>query len=388
MFKLKDRFTIIIVTHNMQQAARVSRPDRLLLDREDRRPGPADRVRRHPEDLQQPGREEDRGLHHRPLRLSRGSGASLLRGTTRPAPPVTPARSGPCRLRAAPTAAGAACVTWRWPRPAPPRQVPGTRPPAASVTSVGGSMVDLAGLRRASASAGRIHRCGRPRRRRRGSAAPPAAGPRRSTCRSGAARTPGVIHRLHGSSRSDRSVSPRSASSSAKRSRRRTSAARAASQSSPLTSPTTGRRSGPASSTPASSKTSRAAAQTTAWAACRGQPEPRPPTRRRRAGPVAGRVRSRRVDPAAGEGVHRRRRPSRRRRRMTYTSKSVVGRAQQQRRWPRPAAAPAAPPDSAGTGGRARPAPGVRGSSHRSSRPCGEPSAPDRAARAILGGWA
>ena len=33
MFKLKDRFTIIIVTHNMQQAARVSRPDRLLLDR-------------------------------------------------------------------------------------------------------------------------------------------------------------------------------------------------------------------------------------------------------------------------------------------------------------------------------------------------------------------
>ena len=70
MFQLKDKFTIIIVTHNMQQAARVSRPHRLLLDREDRRPGPADRVRRHPEDLQQPEREEDRGLHHRPLRLT------------------------------------------------------------------------------------------------------------------------------------------------------------------------------------------------------------------------------------------------------------------------------------------------------------------------------
>ena len=70
MFKLKDRFTIIIVTHNMQQAARVSDRTGFFSIDKTGDPGRLDRVRRHPEDLQQPHREEDRGLHHRPLRLS------------------------------------------------------------------------------------------------------------------------------------------------------------------------------------------------------------------------------------------------------------------------------------------------------------------------------
>src|SRR6266702_4683385 len=46
------------------------RPHCVLLYREDRRPRPADRVRRDDEDLHEPVGEEDRGLHHRPLRLS------------------------------------------------------------------------------------------------------------------------------------------------------------------------------------------------------------------------------------------------------------------------------------------------------------------------------
>ncbi|CAA9294798.1 MAG: Phosphate transport ATP-binding protein PstB, partial [uncultured Friedmanniella sp.] len=45
------------------------RPHRLLQHRGHRPAGPPRRDRRHAEDLQQPGREEDRGLHHRSLRL-------------------------------------------------------------------------------------------------------------------------------------------------------------------------------------------------------------------------------------------------------------------------------------------------------------------------------
>ncbi len=43
MRELKSRFTIVIVTHNMQQAARVERPHRLLHDRAGQREGPAHR---------------------------------------------------------------------------------------------------------------------------------------------------------------------------------------------------------------------------------------------------------------------------------------------------------------------------------------------------------
>ena len=63
--ELKRQYTIVIVTHNMQQAARVS--DRTaffwlgkLVEVNDDR-----------EDVHQPRREADRGLHHRPLRMTR-----------------------------------------------------------------------------------------------------------------------------------------------------------------------------------------------------------------------------------------------------------------------------------------------------------------------------
>ena len=71
MAELKDQFTIIIVTHNMQQAARVERPHRLLQPLRAGPAGPRRRDGRHLPDLHQPLPEGDRGLHHRSLRLNR-----------------------------------------------------------------------------------------------------------------------------------------------------------------------------------------------------------------------------------------------------------------------------------------------------------------------------
>ena len=70
--ELKERFTIVIVTHNMQQAARVS--DRTaFFNLVGRRPArQAHRDRRHRADLLQPVRPGHRGLHLRPLRLTPG----------------------------------------------------------------------------------------------------------------------------------------------------------------------------------------------------------------------------------------------------------------------------------------------------------------------------
>ena len=61
MHTLKHRYTIVIVTHNMQQAARVADRDRVLQSRHERRRARrnADRVRRHRDDLQAPGRFTD-----------------------------------------------------------------------------------------------------------------------------------------------------------------------------------------------------------------------------------------------------------------------------------------------------------------------------------------
>ena len=67
--ELKADYTIVIVTHNMQQAARVSDQTAFFNLKADRRAGPAGRGRRHPADLQQPHRAGHRGLHLRPLRL-------------------------------------------------------------------------------------------------------------------------------------------------------------------------------------------------------------------------------------------------------------------------------------------------------------------------------
>ena len=72
MEELKREFTIVIVTHNMQQAARVVRPHRVLHHRcaRGRARRPPRRVRRHREALHRPDRSPHRGLHHRAVRLS------------------------------------------------------------------------------------------------------------------------------------------------------------------------------------------------------------------------------------------------------------------------------------------------------------------------------
>ena len=69
--ELKESYTIVIVTHNMQQAARVCDTHRVLQPRRCRQARPAHRDRPDREDLLQPQREGDRGLHLRPLRLTR-----------------------------------------------------------------------------------------------------------------------------------------------------------------------------------------------------------------------------------------------------------------------------------------------------------------------------
>ena len=73
MHELAQTYTIVIVTHNMQQAARVCDCTAFFtaeVDEQAGAPRPAGRVRRHRQDLHQPDRQADRGLHHRPLRLT------------------------------------------------------------------------------------------------------------------------------------------------------------------------------------------------------------------------------------------------------------------------------------------------------------------------------
>ena len=69
--ELKERFTIVIVTHNMQQAARVSDRTAFFNLVGGRPARQAHRDRRHRADLLQPVGPGHRGLHLRPLRLSR-----------------------------------------------------------------------------------------------------------------------------------------------------------------------------------------------------------------------------------------------------------------------------------------------------------------------------
>ena len=76
--ELKQRYTIVIVTHNMQQAARVADTTAFMLDGELVELG-ADR-----EDLHQPRRRADRGVRHREVRV-----AAWPRART----PALPARS-------------------------------------------------------------------------------------------------------------------------------------------------------------------------------------------------------------------------------------------------------------------------------------------------------
>ena len=65
IFQLKSQYTIVIVTHNMQQAARVAENTGFFLN------GKTGRVRLHPQDLHQPDGQADRRLHHREVRLMR-----------------------------------------------------------------------------------------------------------------------------------------------------------------------------------------------------------------------------------------------------------------------------------------------------------------------------
>ena len=70
MFQLKDQFTIIIVTHNMQQAARVSDRTGFFSIEKTGDPGRLIEYDDTQKIFSNPSREEDRGLHHRPLRLT------------------------------------------------------------------------------------------------------------------------------------------------------------------------------------------------------------------------------------------------------------------------------------------------------------------------------
>ena len=72
--ELKQHYTIVIVTHNMQQAARVSDRTAFFNLAGTGKPGQLIEMDDTHEDLQQPHREGHRGLHLRPLRLILGSG--------------------------------------------------------------------------------------------------------------------------------------------------------------------------------------------------------------------------------------------------------------------------------------------------------------------------
>ena len=83
MVNLRDDYTIIIVTHNMQQAARVSDRTAFFTARPTRPPATAPACWSSSTDTRNifanPARQAHRGLHLRPLRLSRGRQT----GTTR-----------------------------------------------------------------------------------------------------------------------------------------------------------------------------------------------------------------------------------------------------------------------------------------------------------------
>ena len=68
--ELKEQYTVVIVTHNMQQAARVSDQTAFFNLAAQGKPGRLIEIGIDREDLLQPRPEGHRGLHHRPLRMS------------------------------------------------------------------------------------------------------------------------------------------------------------------------------------------------------------------------------------------------------------------------------------------------------------------------------
>jgi len=96
--ELKPTYTILIVTHNMQQAARVSDRTAFFNLAGVRQPGPAHRIRRHRQDPLQPDREGHRGLHLGPLRITTPRTANTLGSPgLAPHPTGVPLRADPGR---------------------------------------------------------------------------------------------------------------------------------------------------------------------------------------------------------------------------------------------------------------------------------------------------
>ena len=70
--ELKDSVTIVIVTHNMQQAARISDQTAFMLRESMDEPGAPHRGRRDQGDVHDAARQAHRVLHHRPVRVGAG----------------------------------------------------------------------------------------------------------------------------------------------------------------------------------------------------------------------------------------------------------------------------------------------------------------------------
>ena len=91
--QLKDSYTIVIVTHNMQQAARVSDTTAFFNIAGTGKPGKLIEIGDTSEMFSRPDREVHRGLHHRPLRLT---------PTPLPTHPIHPPNRHPFKVDHAP----------------------------------------------------------------------------------------------------------------------------------------------------------------------------------------------------------------------------------------------------------------------------------------------
>ena len=137
MIELKENYSIVIVTHNMQQAARVSDMTAFFTVELDaatkHRTGARRRVRPDRQDLHEPGRQAHRGLRHRQVRVSgrasrprplpggappaRGAGARRARpggrrrSTARSRRSST--RTSSWRRSSSPTTTGSTAASWR-----------------------------------------------------------------------------------------------------------------------------------------------------------------------------------------------------------------------------------------------------------------------------------
>ena len=81
--ELKSRYTIVIVTHNMQQAARASDMTAFFNLEETGRPGRLVEIGADRDDLHQPDRAGDRGLRQRAVRTDARSHPRRIPGGTR-----------------------------------------------------------------------------------------------------------------------------------------------------------------------------------------------------------------------------------------------------------------------------------------------------------------